>query len=52
MPTASYPGRTEKNGWDSDGTLIISHGKLAGGSAYTRKIAMKHGKPWFHADLN
>ena len=52
MPTESYPARTEYNVIDSDGTLIISHGKLAGGSAHTRKMAMKHGKPWFHADLN
>ena len=52
MSTDSYPKRTEQNVMDSDGTLIISHGKLTGGSAYTRKMAMKHGKPWFHADMN
>ena len=32
MPTNSYPERTEKNVVDSDGTLIISHGELTGGS--------------------
>ena len=52
MPTDSYEARTEQNVIDSDGTLILSHGELTGGSAYTRKMAMKHGKPWFHADLN
>jgi hypothetical protein len=52
MPTDSYPERTEQNVIDSDGTLIISHGSLTGGSAYTRKMAIKHGKPWFHIDLN
>ena len=52
MPTDSYKARTEQNVIDSDGTLIISHGELTGGSAYTRKMAMKHGKPWYHADLN
>ncbi len=52
MPTDSYPARTERNVIDSDGTLIISHGSLTVGSAYTRKMAMKHGKPWCHADLN
>jgi hypothetical protein len=52
MPTATYPARTEQNVIDSDGTLIVSHGKLAGGSAYTRKMAMKYGKLWFHEDLN
>jgi hypothetical protein len=30
MPTASYPKRTEQNVIDSDGTLIISRGKLTG----------------------
>ena len=52
MPTASYPKSTEQNVIDSDGTMIVSHGALTGGDAYTRKMAMKHGKPWFHADLN
>jgi hypothetical protein len=52
MPTDSYETRTEKNVIDSDGTLIISHGELTGGSAFTRKMAMKHGKPWYHTDLN
>ena len=32
MPTKSYPKRTEQNVVDSDGTLIVSHGKLKGGS--------------------
>jgi len=52
MPTDSYPKRTEQNVIDSDGTLIISHEALTGGSAYTRKMAMKHGRPWYHVDLN
>jgi len=52
IPTDSYSKRTEQNVIDSDGTLIISHGSLTGGSADTRKMAMKHGKPWFHVDLN
>lgn len=52
MPTESYSKRTERNVIDSDGTLIISHGELTGGSAYTRKMSMKHGRPWLHADLN
>ena len=52
MPTDSYSASTEQNVIDSDGTLIISHGELTGGSAFTRKMAMKHGKPWYHADLN
>jgi hypothetical protein len=50
MPTDSYPKRTEQNVMDSDGTLIISHGELKEGSDYTRKMAVKHGKPWIHID--
>jgi hypothetical protein len=52
MPTADYAGRTEQNVIDADATLIISHGPLTGGTAYTRKMAMAHGRPWFHVDLN
>lgn len=52
MPTASYPKRTEQNILDSDGTLIISHGKLTGGSALTEKLANKHSRPCLHVDLN
>ncbi len=52
MPTASYPKRTEQNIIDSHGTLIISHGKLTGGSTLTRRIATFKGRPWIHIDLN
>jgi hypothetical protein len=52
MPTASYPKRTEQNAKDSDGTVIISRGKLTGGSKATMKFAKKIRKPWFHIDLN
>jgi hypothetical protein len=52
MPTASYPKRTEKNVLDSDGTLILSHGKLTGGSLYTKKCAVKHKRPWLFFNLN
>jgi hypothetical protein len=48
----SYPERTEMNAADSDGTLIISHGKLAGGSALALDMALKHRKPCLHIDLN
>ena len=51
MRTKSYPKRTEKNVVDSDGTLIVSHGKLTGGSQYTMDIAIMHGKPRLHIDL-
>ncbi len=51
METDSYPERTEQNIVDSDGTLIISHGVLTGGSLLTKKIASKIKKPWCHIDL-
>jgi hypothetical protein len=51
MPTAGYADRTEQNVLDADGTLIFSHGKLTGGSALTRRLAKKHGRPWLHIDL-
>jgi HAD superfamily hydrolase (TIGR01509 family) len=52
METVSYTKRTEQNVIDSDGTLIISHGKLTGGSALTRQFAKRHQRPWLHIDLN
>lgn len=52
MPTSSYPKRTEQNILDSDGTLIISHGKLTGGSALTQNLSNKHNRPCVHIDLN
>jgi hypothetical protein len=52
MPTKSYPERTKKNILESDGTLIFSHGKLTGGSAYTRKIAKQHANPCLHINLD
>jgi hypothetical protein len=51
MPTSSYVDRTEQNVIDSDGTLIVSHGWLTGGSALTRELAMENGKHWLHIDL-
>jgi len=52
MPTTSYPERTKKNIRESDGTLILSHGRLTGGSEYTRTWALKYGKPMLHIDLS
>lgn len=34
LSTTSYPARTEKNILDSDGTLIVSHGRLTGGIGF------------------
>ncbi|MFC1863871.1 YpsA SLOG family protein [Thermodesulfobacteriota bacterium] len=52
MPTDSYPERTQQNVIDSDGTVIISHGDLTGGSLYTQHLAYKHKKPCLHVDLD
>ena len=51
LPTRSYPERTEKNVVDADGTVILSHGPLTGGSLFTEKMAQRHGKPVMHLDM-
>jgi len=52
MTRGRYPKRTEQNVIDSDGTLIITHGKLTGGSKLTQKVAKKHDRPCIHINLN
>lgn len=52
MPTDEYEARTEKNVLDSQGTLIISRGSPTGGTDYTRRMALKHGKQLLHVDLS
>ena len=52
LPADHYPKYNDQNVLDSDGTLILSHGKLTGGSAYTSQMAEKHGRPRLHLDLN
>ena len=52
MPTTSYPKRTEQNVIDSDGTLIITHGELTGGSLLTKEFAENQKRPCLHIDLN
>ena len=51
MPTGEYSERTQKNIIDSDGTLIVSHGRLTGGSALTRELAKRHNRPCLHVDM-
>ena len=50
--TAEYAERTECNVRDADATLVLSHGKLAGGSALTVRLARRLGKALLHLDLN
>ena len=52
LPDRSYSKRTEKSVIDADGTLIISRGKLTGGSKLTGEIAEKNDRPCLHIDLN
>ena len=52
MPTADYSERTEQNVLDSDGTVIVSHGALDGGSALTQALAEEHGRPHLHLDMD
>jgi len=49
--TRNYAVRTELNVQHSDATLIVSHGKLTGGSRLTQKFARKHQKPFRHIDF-
>ncbi|MBT8358098.1 MAG: hypothetical protein HKO79_05910 [Desulfobacterales bacterium] len=52
LPERSYSKRTQKNVIDSDGTLIVSHGELTGGSELTRITAKQNDRPCLHIDLN
>jgi hypothetical protein len=49
--SADYPVRTERNVIDSDGTLIIYRTRLVGGTALTRRLAVKHQRPCCVVDL-
>jgi|APSaa5957512622_1039677.scaffolds.fasta_scaffold05137_6 hypothetical protein len=48
----SYLARTEQNVVDSHLTLIFTHGQPSGGSKRTVDFAVKHCRPWLHADLD
>jgi len=52
LKSGAYPNYTERNVINSDGTLIISHGKLKGGSALPKKLAKKYNRYCLHIDLN
>jgi len=52
LSSIDYAKRTELNVIDSEGTLILSHGPLTGGSALTKSLAKKHNRSCLHVDLN
>lgn len=45
-PSADYDQRTEWNVRDSDGVLLLTRGTIAGGTMYTKKMAIKLGRPY------
>lgn len=50
--SGDYAVRTELNVRDSDGTIIVSHGPLTGGSKLTQELCRKNRKPCLHIDLD
>lgn len=50
-PTRDYPQRTEWNVRDSDGTLILKHGRMDRGTALTLRLAERLGRPCLVVDL-
>ncbi len=51
-PSEQYWQRTEWNVRDSDGTLVLTRGAPAEGTAYTIEVARKMGKPCLVLDLS
>jgi hypothetical protein len=50
--SASYPERTKRNVFDPDGTLVLTRGSPAGGTALTIRIAAENDKPHLVVDLS
>jgi len=51
MSVSGYKERIDQNVIGSDGTVIISHGDLAGGADYSMKMTKRHKRPTLHIDL-
>ena len=51
LDSENYRTRTEQNVIDGDGTLIVSFGPLAGGSALTESLSIKHDRPCLTLNL-
>lgn len=49
--TRNYAERTDLNILEADATIILSHGKLSGGSLLTKQLAEKHNKPFLQIDF-
>ena len=50
-PTAEYPQRTAWNVRDSDGTVILHHGKVDRGTALTERLARSQRRPVLLLDV-
>jgi hypothetical protein len=50
--SADYPERTARNVREADGTLILTRGAPSTGTALTRELAQRHGKPCLVIDLD
>ena len=50
--SSKYWVRTEQNVIDSDATLILHRGPLSGGTAFTERMAVKHGRAVWCVDLS
>jgi len=51
LDVPSYHDRLEKNIMDSDGTVILTHGKLIIGLKIIKDLANKNNKPCLYVDL-
>ncbi|MFP4227553.1 MAG: putative molybdenum carrier protein [Salinivenus sp.] len=51
-PSVAYEQRTKWNVRDSEGTLIITDGRMEGGTALTRTVAERRGRPLLHVRTN
>ena len=51
IPSRRYSIRTEQNVIDADTTLILYSRDLTGGTEFTRRMAIKNGKPFFLYDF-
>ncbi len=51
MASSGYTDRTRQNVRDAHGTLVVSYGKLSGGSKLTWEFAAQINKPVCHIDL-
>jgi hypothetical protein len=52
IDSPDYPSRTKQNVLESDATLILYRGRIAGGTEFTLRLAQQHGRPHQVVDLD